>query len=99
MAKQVKQWLAVLNEILHTDENSNRYCALLTWGVNHYGLSFSINGIMNNGEILYIATLEAQDSEENFKDFCTMAKAVDGLYDIDNIFDTSIKILKEKANK
>lgn len=98
MKTKIKQWLAVYDEIFHTDKSAISYCALLTWNVNHYGISFSVSGINNNGKIMYIATLEAQDNEE-FKEFCDMANKVKGLYDIDIIFDTAIKILKEKANK
>lgn len=99
MAKQVKQWLAVYNEIFSTDENESRYCALLYWNVRHYGTSFSVNGIKSNGKLLYIATLEVQDNEEYFKEFCDMADRVNGLYCVSDIIDNAIRVLDAKSNK
>ena len=98
MAKQVKQWLAVIDEIFNTDENANRYYALLPWSVKH-GTSFSVDGIKNNGKILYIATLEVQDNEEYFKEFCAMIDKVKGLYRVSDIIDFAIKVLDAKSNQ
>lgn len=98
MAKQVKQWLAVYDEIFHTDENAKRYYALTGLTVRRYGLSLSVNGIKNNGKILYMATLEAQDSEEYFKEFCDMANKVNGLYCVSDIIDFAIRVLDAKSN-
>ena len=95
MAKQVKQWLVVYDEILHTYENSNRFYALTGLTVRRYGLSFSVNGIKNNGKILCIATLEAQDSEESFKEFCDMADKVKGLYCVSDIIDYASRVLEK----
>jgi len=99
MAKQVKQWLAVYDEIFHTDENANRYYALTGLTVRRYGLSLSVNGIKKNGKILYMATLEAQDSEEYFKEFCAMADKVNGLYCVSDIIDFAIRVLDAKSNQ
>ena len=98
MKTKIKQWFMLRDEIFSNAENSTRYLDMLYYNVQHDGISYYVSGINNNGKIMYIATLEAQDSEE-FKEFCTMAKAIDGLYDIDNINDTANKILKEKANE
>ena len=99
MAKQVKQWLAVYDEIFHTDENARRYNALTGLCVRRYGLSLSVNGIKKNGKILYMATLEAQDSEEYFKEFCDTANKVNGLYCVSDIFEFATKVLIEKSNQ
>ena len=99
MAKQVKQWLAVYDEIFHTDENANRYCTLTGLCIRRYGLSFSVNGIKKNGKILYIATLEAQDSEEYFKEFCDMANKVKGLYCVSDIIEFANRVLDAKSNQ
>lgn len=99
MAKQVKQWLAVFDEIFHTDDNASRYYALLYWNVRHYGTSFSVNGIKNNGKLLYIATLEVRDNEEYFKEFCDMADKVNGLYCVSDIIDNAIRVLDAKSNQ
>lgn len=99
MAKQVKQWLAVYDEIFHTHENTDRYCALSCLIVRRYGLSFSVNGIKKNGKIVYIATLEAQDSEEYFKEFCAMANKVNGLYCVSDIIEFANRVLDAKNNQ
>lgn len=92
----IKQWLMFRDEIFSNSENSTRYLDMLYYNVHHDGICYYVSGINNNGKIMYIATLEAQDSEE-YKEFCSQAKAVNGLYDIDIIFDTAIKILKERS--
>lgn len=99
MAKQVKQWLAVYDEIFRTDDNANRYYALLYWNVRHYGTSFSVNGIKNNDKLMCIATLEVTDSEEYFKEFCVMADKVNGLYCVSDIFDNAIREQSRVTNK
>lgn len=100
MAKQVKQWLAVYDEILHTDDNASRYYALLNCNVIHYGTSFfSVNVIKSNGKLMYIATLEVRDSEEYFKEFCDMADKVNGLYCVSDIIDNAIRVLDAKSNQ
>lgn len=100
MAKQVKQWLAVYDEILDTDDNASRYYALLNCNVRHYGTSiFSVNVIKSNGKLMYIATLEVRDSEEYFKEFCDMADKVNGLYCISDIIDNAIRVLDAKSNQ
>ena len=93
MAKQVKQWLMVNDEIFRTDENASRYYELVSFKFRRYGLSFTVSGINNNGKILYIATLEAQDSEEYFKEFCAMADKVNGLYCVSDIIDAATTVL------
>ena len=95
MAKQVKQWLVVYDEIFYTDENANRYIALTGLCVRRYGLSLSVNSIKNNGKLMFIATLEAHDSEEYFKEFCDMADKVNGLYCVSDIFDNAIRVLTQ----
>ena len=101
MAKQVKQWLAVYDEIFHTSENTMRYGALTSLCVRRYGLSFSVNGkyIKKKGKVLYMATLEAQDSEDYFKEFCDMANKVNGLYCVSDIIDLAIRVLDAKSNQ
>ena len=99
MTKQVKQWLAVYDEIFHTYENANRYSTLTGLCVRCYGLSFSFNGIKKNGKILYVATLEAQDSEDDFKEFCDMANKVNGLYCVSDIIDFANRVLDAKSNQ
>ena len=99
MTKQVKQWLVVYSDIFYTDENARRYYELLRINLIRYGLSFSVNGIKNNGKILYIATLESQDSEQYFKEFCAMAVKVNGMYCISDIIDVATKVLVEKSNQ
>lgn len=99
MTKQIKQWLVVYADIFYTDENARRYYELLCLNVTRYGLSFSVNGIKNNGKILYIATLDAQGSEENFKEFCAMADKVNGLYCVSDIIDFATKVLAKKSNQ
>lgn len=95
MKKQVNQWFAVYDEIFRTDDNTNRYCALWGWSLRHYGTSFSVNGIKKNGKLLYMATLEVQDNEEYFKEFCDMADKVNGLYCVSDIIDFASKVLEK----
>lgn len=99
MAKQVKQWLAVYDEIFNTDENASRYIALTGLCVRRHGLSLSVDGIKNKGNIMYVSTLEAQDSEEAFKEFCDMADKVNGLYCVSDIIDNAIRVLDAKSNQ
>ena len=93
MAKQVKQWLVVYADIFYTNENARRYAELWRLSVTRYGLSFSVNGIKNNGKILDIVTLEAHDCEEYFKEFCDMADKVNGLYCVSDIIDAATRVL------
>ena len=99
MARKIKQWLVVYADIFYTDENARRYYELLCLGLRRYGLSFSSSGIKNNGKILYIATLEAQDSEEYFKEFCEMADKVNGLYCVSDIVDNANRLFIEMSNQ
>ena len=99
MAKQVKQWLMVNDEIFRTDDNASRYYALLYWNVRHYGTNLSMNAIKKNGKVMYIATIEVTDSEEYFKEFCDMADKVNGLYCVSDIIDNAIRVLDAKSNK
>lgn len=101
MAKQIKQWLMVNDEIYHTVENMNRYYALLHWNVRHYNARLYENAIKNRNsdKIMYIITIEVQDNEEHFKEFCDMADKVNGLYCVSDIIDNSIRVLDAKSNQ
>lgn len=101
MAKQVKQWLMVNDEIYRTVENMNRYYALLCWNVRHYNVRLFENTIKNRNsdKVMYIITLEVQDNEEYFKEFCDMADKVNGLYCVSDIIDNAIRVLDAKSNQ
>ena len=99
MKKQVKQWLVVLDEVMQDEENGNRYYGLFYWCVRHYGTSYSVNGIKNNGKLLYIATIEVHDNEEYFKEFCNMVDKVNGLYCVSDIIDNAIRVLDAMSNQ
>jgi len=101
MAKQVKQWLMVNDEIYRTDDNASRYYALLYWNVRHYNASLSVNAIKNgnSGKLMYIATIEVTDGEDEFKEFCDMADKVNGLYCVSDIIDNAIRVLDAKSNQ
>jgi hypothetical protein len=96
MVKQVKQWLMVNDEIYRTNENASRYNAWLCWNASHYNASLSMNAIKHNsGKIIYIATIEIADNEEQFKEFCNMADKVNGLYCVTDIMDNASKVLEK----
>ena len=101
MVKQVKQWLMVNDEIYRTDDNASRFYALLYWNVRHYNASLSMVAIKNgnSGKLMYIATMEVTDGEDEFKEFCDMADKVDGLYCVSDIIDNAIRVLDAKSNQ
>ncbi len=101
MAKQVRQWLMVNDEIFRTVENMNRYYALLYWNVRHYNARLSENTIKNRNsdKIMYIVTIEVTDNEEQFKEFCDMADKVNGLYCVSDIIDNANRVLDTKSNQ
>lgn len=101
MKKQVKQWLMVNGEIYRTAENVSRFYALLYWNVRHWNANLRVNIIKKDNKLMYIATLEVQDNEEQFKEFCKIADKVNGLYDVSEIIYNAVRVfnVNEKSNK
>ena len=103
MAKQIKQWLMVSDEVYRTNENTNRFIEfnemLLYWNVRHYNAHLSMNTIKKSGKLMNIVTLEVTDGEEEFKEFCDMAEKVNGLYCVSDIIDNAIRVLDAKSNQ
>lgn len=98
MAKKVKQWLVVLNEVMQDDDNANRYYGLYRWNIRHRNAHLALQTVKRDSKLITIATITVDDDEVAYYEFCILASKVNGLYRIDDIL-KSVNLINEYNNR